>query len=105
MSPDFQVKVRHNEANSRFEVDLGDGLALAAYHLMPGKIAFTHTEVPSAHEGQGIGTMLIRAGLAHARNRGLKVIPSCRFFAVYMKKHPEVHDLLPAEQQERLGLN
>ena len=87
--------VRDNADQHRFEIDLGDGnLAFAQYVLREGKITFTHTEVPPAHEGQGIGTALVRFALASARERGLKVIPLCSFFAAYIKKHAEEQDLL-----------
>ena len=66
---------------------------------------FTHTEVPEAHEGQGIGTALIEHALASARERGLKVIPICPFFAAYMKKHSEVQDLLDPAYRRTLGLS
>ena len=70
------LTVRDNPEQHRFEIDLGDGsLAVAEYTLPQGKIMFTHTEVPPAHEGEGVGSELIRAGLAAARERGLKVIP------------------------------
>jgi predicted GNAT family acetyltransferase len=65
---------------------------------------FTHTEVPSGHEGQGVGTMLIKAGLAYAREQGLMVIPTCAFFAAYMKRHAEVHDLLDGDQRKILHI-
>ena len=98
-------QVRDNEKRKRFEIDLGDGtFAFAEYNLIPGQIMFTHTEVPEAHEGQGLGTALIKAGLAAARERGLKVIPICPFFAAYMKKHEEVQDLLDSAWRTRFGL-
>jgi predicted GNAT family acetyltransferase len=50
--------------------------------------------VPHAHEGQGVGSALIRFGLGAARDRGLKVVPICPFFAAYMRDHPETQDLL-----------
>jgi len=65
---------------------------------------FTHTEVPAGHEGQGIGTMLIKAGLAYAREQQLMVIPTCQFFAAYMRRHAEVQDLLDESQRRVLGL-
>ena len=90
-----QSPVRDNAEKHRFEIDLGDGsFAIAEYTLPAGKIMFTHTEVPPAHEGKGLGTILIEAALASARERGLQVIPICPFFASYMRKHPEVQDLL-----------
>ena len=100
-----QVAVRDNQGKHRFEVDLGDSVAIADYTLMTGKIMFTHTEVPPAHEGKGIGTALIKAALESARSRGLKVIPTCPFFASYMKRHAEVQDLLDDHYRKIFGLD
>ena len=98
--------VRDNPERHRFEIDLGDGtFAIAEYTLRPGKIMFTHTEVPEAHEGKGIGTTLIRFALDAARERGLKVIPICPFFAAYMQKHAEVQDLLDPSWRKKFGLD
>jgi predicted GNAT family acetyltransferase len=100
------LDIRDNPERHRFEVDLGDGsIAIAEYTLPAGKIMFTHTEVPSEHEGKGIGSALIRHALASARERSLKVIPICPFFAAYMQKHAEVQDLLDPAWREKFGLD
>lgn len=100
-----QLSIRDNPERHRFEIDLGDGsFAIAEYTLPAGKIMFTHTEVPEAHEGQGLGTKLIRFALDAARERGLKVIPICPFFAAYMQEHAEVQDLLDTAWRKRFGL-
>ena len=97
--------VRDNPDRHRFEIDLGDGsFAIAEYTLSAGKIMFPHTGVPEGHEGKGIGTTLIRFALDAARERGLKVIPVCPFFAAYMKKHAEVQDLLDPAWRKKFGL-
>jgi predicted GNAT family acetyltransferase len=98
--------IRDNPERHRFETDLGDGsFAIAEYTLPAGKIMFTHTEVPPAHEGQGIGSALIRFALAAARERGLQVIPICPFFAAYITRHEEVQDLLDPAYRKVLGLD
>ena len=98
--------VRDNAEKHRFEIDLGDGsFAIAQYTLPAGKIMFTHTEVPPEHEGQGLGTLLIRTALESARERGLKVIPICPFFAAYIKKHPEEQDLLDPAYRKILHID
>jgi predicted GNAT family acetyltransferase len=97
--------IRDNAEKSRFEADLGDGsFGIAEYNLTHGKIVFTHTEVPPAHEGQGIGSALIRYALKSARERGLMVIPVCPFFADYIDKHAEEQDLLDPARREGPGL-
>jgi len=104
--PSATCNIHDNADRHRFEIDLGDGtFAIAEYTLPAGKIMFTHTEVPPAHEGQGLGSLLIRAGLASARERGLQVIPICPFFAAYIKKHSEEQDLLDPAYRKVLGLD
>ncbi len=84
-----------NPTRNRFEIDLGGGeFAFAAYNLLPGAIRFYHTVVPESHGGQGLGTALIKAGLAAARERGLKVIPICPFFKAFLQKHPDEQDIV-----------
>ena len=105
MTAPASLTVRDNPDRHRFEIDLADGtFAIAEYNLPEGKIMFTHTEVPPRHEGQGLGTMLIRAGLNAARERHLQVIPICPFFAAYIKKHVEEQDLLDPSYRKVLGL-
>lgn len=96
--------VRDNPAEHRFEIAIGDQIAKAEYRLSDGLITFTHTEVPKALEGRGLGKALVLAGLAAARERGLKVKPNCSFFAAYMKSHSETHDLLHPDDKARLGV-
>ena len=101
----MEFAVRDNAGEHRFEIALEDSLAIAEYILRPGRIVFTHTEVPAEHRGEGLGTALIRAGLAHARGRGLKVAPICPFFAAYLRDHPEEQDLLDPAWRAKLGLD
>ena len=99
-----QFPIRDNPGKHRFEADLGDAVAIAEYNLLSNAIMFTHTEVPKAYEGRGIGTRLIEFALAVARERGLQVIPICPFFAAYMKAHAEVQDLLTPAYAKILGV-
>jgi len=82
--------IRDNVEKHRFEVDLGDGsMGIAEYTLPKGKIAFTHTAVPNAHQGEGIGSALIRFALRAARERGLQVIPICPSLPRTLKSTPK----------------
>ena len=88
------VEVRDNPAHNRFEAEVEGHLAIAVYRLEPGVITFVHTVVPPELEGRGVGSALVRAGLASARERGLKVVPQCPFFAAWFQRHHEDDDLL-----------
>lgn len=88
------LTVVRNAAAGRFEAQLGDEVAFAEYRLEPGAVVFPHTVVPASFSGKGVGSRLAEAGLAWARAEGLKVKPTCSFFAGYIKRHPEHQDLL-----------
>ena len=88
--------VRDNRAEAEFELTLGRHRAVAAYQMEGDTIVFTHTVVPAAVEGRGVGSKLIRFALDSARDRGLKVVAQCSFVRAYIDKHPEYRDLLAA---------
>jgi predicted GNAT family acetyltransferase len=85
--------VHNNEERSRYELVEQGHTAFAAYEIDGDVITFTHTVVPSAMQGMGVGSRLIAAALADVRGRGLKVVPQCPFVAAYIAKHPEWQDL------------
>jgi uncharacterized protein len=98
-----EVQIRDNPAASRLEAAVGGQTGYAEYRLEPGTITFTHTRVPENLRGHGIGTRLIEAGLALARERGLAVLPVCPFFRTYLRTHPESQGLLSAAGQKLLA--
>lgn len=74
----------------RFELHIGDQVAFIDYIInKQGIIYLTHTEVPVALEGQGVGSAIVSKVLEHIRTEGLKMAPLCPFVAVYLKRHPE----------------
>jgi predicted GNAT family acetyltransferase len=64
------------------------------YIMMGDLITFTHTGVPSAIEGRGIGSKLVETGLNYARENGLRVRSTCWFVSKYIRHNPEYQDLL-----------
>lgn len=89
----------NNPAESRFEVDLGNGqLAIADYERDGNKVILTHTVVPRAFEGKGIAGKLAKAAFEHIRAEHLRAVPVCSYMITYAKRHPEYADLVDAEQ-------
>ena len=84
--------VRHNQAKSRYELQTPNGLVIAVYRQEGDRLHFTHTEVPSADEGHGLGSALVRGALDDARRRGFKVVPACSFVIDFVRRHPEYKD-------------
>ena len=89
------MTITHESDRNRFVAATDAGEAELAYQrTTDGVIVFTHTGVPEAAEGQGIGSALVEAGLAFARGEALRVLPLCPFVKAYMQRHHETHDLL-----------
>lgn len=94
-----------NEAKRRFEIVVAGTVAgFAEYRLGDGTIAFTHTVVEPAFEGQGIGSALAVGALDAARGHGLAVLPYCSFIRGYIARHPAYLDLVPAARRVELDL-
>jgi len=91
---EMSEKVVDRPEQNRFELAVDGGTAIAAYLREGNTFVFTHTEVPEALEGQGIGSALIKGALAHVRAVGDRFVPQCPFVAAYADRHPEVRDLL-----------
>ncbi|MFN3857817.1 MAG: GNAT family N-acetyltransferase [Caulobacter sp.] len=101
---DRAFEVVDNADGGRFEVHLDGEVAFAEYRLLASGILFPHTVVPPAFEGRGVGGALVRHAMAYARERDLKVIPVCTFFAGYIAKHPEFHNLVHPDYRKALGI-
>ena len=93
VGPDGRV-VRDHAELSRYELDVDGTVAFAAYRRRDGTVTFTHTEVPEALEGHGVGRDLVQGALDDVRSRGEKVIARCPFVAAFIRRHPAYQDLL-----------
>ena len=85
--------VANNVAAHQFETRVDGQLALLAYSERDGVIDMKHTEVPPALEGHGVGNDLAKAALEYAREKHLRVIPTCPFVRSYIRRHPQYADL------------
>ncbi len=54
-----------------------------------GEIYLTHTEVPVALEGKGVGSQLAEKVLKDIEKQELRLVPLCPFIAGYIQKHPD----------------
>ena len=86
--------VRDNTERHRFELDAQSHTAFSNYKRAGGVLTIMHTEVPTALNGKGIGSKLVRGLLELARAEGSKVKPLCPFVKAYIAKHPEYADLV-----------
>jgi hypothetical protein len=69
-----EVTVRDNPDRSRLEAVLADGRVAGYAHYRAGRLA------------EGV--------VAHAREQGLRIEPTCSFLRVHFARHPDTHDVL-----------
>lgn len=86
--------IQHNKQAQRFEVHLEGHIGYMSYVLSGENIEYDHTIVPKELGGRGIGSELVKYGLAYARVNHLPVIPTCSFVSAYIARHPDYQDLL-----------
>jgi predicted GNAT family acetyltransferase len=78
----------------RFEMAVEGELALAYYRPEEGRLVLTHTEVPQALSGRGVGSALASGVFAALRASGRKAVLRCDFMRAYAARHPEVQDVV-----------
>lgn len=99
------VQTRHSPDLLRNEAHVDGVLAgFAEYRLADDVITFTHTEVSSEFEGQGIGSALARFALDDVRADGeLQVVAQCPFIKRWIRLHPDYRPLLaPISERDSL---
>jgi predicted GNAT family acetyltransferase len=88
------LTVRDNPAMGRFEMTSGGATAFVEYRRTGDRIVLTHTEVPEAMSGQGVGSKLVAGVLDAIRAQRVAVVPECEFVANFIKRHPGYQSLV-----------
>lgn len=84
--PALGQSVIHHPARQCFVSRHGDHEAVLDYRLLADRgINFHHTYVPETLRGQGIAETLVRAGLAWARQEGLRIEASCWYVQRFLR--------------------
>ena len=78
-----------NTEEQQFEFHIDSFIPRIEYIKVKDRIFLTHTEVPKALEGKGIGSALVKSVLQNVKAMNLPVVPLCPFVAAYIKRHPE----------------
>ena len=81
------VDVVHRPEQSRFEAEVEGEVAFLSYERAGGTAVMTHTIVPPAIGGRGVGASLASAAVGWARGEGLEVDPQCSYVRSWLEKH------------------
>jgi predicted GNAT family acetyltransferase len=98
------LSVTDNPEAQRFELRTGDEVVGWIDYLPAGaSVIFSHTEIAPGHDGQGLGSTLVRSALELVRGRGVTVIPTCPFAAAFLQRHPEYADVIDPSLRAQFG--
>lgn len=87
--------VHHDTERKRFVLTIDGAEAELNYRdVDPATLDYYRTFVPTPMRGGGIASKLTAHALQYARERGLKIIPTCPFIVTYVDRHPEYRSLI-----------
>ncbi|HTK79476.1 MAG TPA: GNAT family N-acetyltransferase [Rhizomicrobium sp.] len=83
-----------NIARSRFELAENGLTAFATYRRNGNVLVIPHVESPPPLRGKGTADRLMRYVAEHARANGLKLVPTCSYAALWLRRHRDYADVL-----------
>lgn len=90
------VSGNNKQSGGQFELFVEKQVAgkMTYYLNEVGQMVINHTIVDKAHAGKGFAQGLLMAGVAHARENGLKIVPECTFVEMMFQRYAEIDDVL-----------
>jgi len=87
-------EIINDKQGSRFVITV-DGLEVyELYAEDKGTIDLYSTYTPPKLRGRGLAADVVKAALEYAKEKKLKVIPTCWYVRKYMDEHPEYKELI-----------
>jgi predicted GNAT family acetyltransferase len=89
------LRVEHDQQGRRYLLAAGAAvLSEITYSVSGDAVIIEHTTTPVAHRGNGYAAELTGAALDDLRARGLRLVPACPYTRAYLRRHPELQDLV-----------
>ena len=89
-----EYNVINNQVLLHFEIQLGDDIGFMEYRFNKNNIVLMHTQVPKSMEGKGVAPALAKYAFDYAREHYHPVVVYCPYVLTYLKRHPELNELL-----------
>ncbi|MBK6650676.1 MAG: N-acetyltransferase [Betaproteobacteria bacterium] len=84
----------HDQAKQQFRLTVDKHIALVDYVMHGNKLMLTHSEVPFALRGQGVGKVLVDKTFAYLRDHGLQAHAVCSYIRVVAKRDPQWQEIV-----------
>jgi uncharacterized protein len=95
-----------SQESDRFSISVeGQKAGFTEYADRDSQRIFPHTEVLDEFGGRGLATILVDEALKATRDAGLRIVAVCPMVAAFVKKHPELDDVVdPADDDVKRWL-
>ena len=92
----MKIKQKDDGRNGLFYVEQDGQILARMTYIWDGaeRIIIDHTEVDEALKGQSAGKQLIGKAVAFAREKNIKIIPTCSFVQSVFERVDEYKDVL-----------
>lgn len=95
METNFVNNTTINGAKKRFELHIGEKMAILEYFTARGNISYlVHTEVESSLQGKGYASVLVKDALDYLRDEHTQIVPVCPFVRAFLKRRPEYQGMV-----------
>ena len=96
MAEELTVEHQEGSGHGRYFIRLPGELEAEMTYRKIGSdvIAIDHTYTPPEMRGRNIAFLMLSAGIADARQKGLRIKPVCSYAVVQFQRHKEWADLL-----------
>ena len=95
MEPSANIEIKDNSFARQFETTTEKGLVSVEYSFQEKKIFLTKINVPESFDDEVFISNVLKAVMAIAIERKLKVVPILPKIVVFFKKNPVYKELLP----------
>ena len=82
-------KIIHDKKGSRFLLEVEGQEVYVLYAEDKETIGLYSTYTPPQLRGQGLAEKVVLAAFEYAKEKNLKVVPSCWYVSSFLQKHPE----------------
>ncbi len=79
----------HDKAKQQFRLTVDQHIALVDYVMHGDKLMLTHSEVPVALRGQGVGKVLVDETFAYLRDHRLRAQAVCSYIRLVAQRDPQ----------------
>lgn len=98
------MNYQYNEFELYINKEDGSFLVHATFPLMEeGIVNIDHTYVAPELRGQGIASEMMHAVMKHLEKKHVKVVATCPYAVVWLKKHKEYDHMIDHALSEHLG--